>query len=56
MVLPHRDKRPQIDPSVFVEDSARVIGDVAIGRRSQKAAVSTAAFFTRVGKSIAGSF
>jgi hypothetical protein len=29
---------------------------VAIGRSSQKAAVSTAGFFTRVGKSIAGSF
>ena len=35
---------------------AAATGGVAIGRSSQKAAVSTAGFFTRVGKSIAGSF
>ncbi len=31
-------------------------GGTAVGRSSQKAAVATAGFFTRVGKRIAGSF
>jgi hypothetical protein len=35
---------------------ATATGGVAIGRGSQKAAVSTASLFTRVGKSVAGAF
>lgn len=34
MLLPCRGMRPQIDPSAFVEESARVIGDVVIGADS----------------------
>jgi hypothetical protein len=35
---------------------AAATGGMAIGRGSQKAAISTAGFFTRVGRSLAGSF
>ncbi len=34
MIRPFRQKRPQIDPTVFVADNATVIGDVEIGAHS----------------------
>jgi len=34
MLLPHRERLPQIADSAFVEDSARVIGDVTLGDKS----------------------
>jgi carbonic anhydrase/acetyltransferase-like protein (isoleucine patch superfamily) len=34
MIRPFRGKWPKIDPSVFVDDSAQVIGDVQIGADS----------------------
>lgn len=34
MLLPYLGKRPEIDPSAFIEESARIIGDVVIGGAS----------------------
>lgn len=34
LLVPFQDKRPQVDPSAFVAETAMVIGDVAIGRES----------------------
>jgi len=34
MILPYRDRRPRLDPSVFVAPGARIVGDVAIGADS----------------------
>lgn len=34
MILPYKDKNPQIDPSVFVAPGAKIIGDVKIGKDS----------------------
>ncbi len=34
MLLPHRGCHPQVDGTAFVEESARVIGEVRIGRES----------------------
>jgi carbonic anhydrase/acetyltransferase-like protein (isoleucine patch superfamily) len=34
MILPFKDKNPQIDSSVYIVDSAVVVGDVVIGEES----------------------
>ncbi|MEJ2699269.1 MAG: gamma carbonic anhydrase family protein [Desulfuromonadales bacterium] len=34
MLLSHNGRLPRVDPSAFIEESAAVIGDVAIGRES----------------------
>jgi carbonic anhydrase/acetyltransferase-like protein (isoleucine patch superfamily) len=34
MLRPYRDRFPVVDPTVFVDDSAQVIGDVEIGAES----------------------
>jgi carbonic anhydrase/acetyltransferase-like protein (isoleucine patch superfamily) len=34
MIRAYKDKRPQFDETVFIEDSAQVIGDVQIGQHS----------------------
>ncbi len=34
MILPYRGKIPEVHPTAFVEESARVIGDVVLGERS----------------------
>lgn len=34
MILPFKDKTPEIDPSAFITESAQVIGDVVIGEES----------------------
>ncbi len=34
MILPFKDKNPQIDSSVYIVDSAVVVGDVVIGEKS----------------------
>lgn len=34
MIRPYKDKSPQFDETVFIEDSAQVIGDVIIGSHS----------------------
>ncbi|MCH8158019.1 MAG: gamma carbonic anhydrase family protein [Nitrospinae bacterium] len=34
MILPYKDKKPQIDSSAYIVDSAQVIGDVVIGGES----------------------
>ncbi len=34
MILPYKDKKPQVDPSVFVAPGAKIIGDVKIGKDS----------------------
>jgi carbonic anhydrase/acetyltransferase-like protein (isoleucine patch superfamily) len=31
MILPFKEKLPQIDPTVFIADNALVIGDVEMG-------------------------
>ena len=31
-IIPYNDKRPQVDDSAFVDPTARIIGDVVIGR------------------------
>lgn len=47
---------PTLEPRAATPWSAAATGGVAIGRGTQKAAVSTAGFFSRVGRTIAGSF
>ncbi|MGK7345943.1 MAG: gamma carbonic anhydrase family protein [Candidatus Nitrospinota bacterium M3_3B_026] len=34
MIKPWKDKTPKVDPTAFVDESAKVIGDVAIGAES----------------------
>jgi carbonic anhydrase/acetyltransferase-like protein (isoleucine patch superfamily) len=34
MLLPYRGRTPQVDPSVYVQSTARVVGDVVIGPQS----------------------
>ncbi len=34
MIRPHRGRLPRVHPSVFIDDSAQVIGDVEIGEES----------------------
>lgn len=34
MILPYRGKTPRVHPTAFVEESARVIGDVVLGEKS----------------------
>ena len=34
MILPYRGKTPRVHPTAFVEESARVIGDVVLGENS----------------------
>ena len=34
MILPYKDKKPQVDPSVFVAPGTKIIGDVKIGKDS----------------------
>ncbi len=34
MLLPYRGLHPRIDPTAFIEESARIIGDVTVGRES----------------------
>jgi hypothetical protein len=50
-----RDDRVSV-PETSTLWSAAATGGAAIGRGSQRAAASTAGFFARVGKTIAGSF
>jgi beta-lactamase regulating signal transducer with metallopeptidase domain len=50
------DGRAISPPQTSTLWSAAATGGVAIGRGSQKAAVSTAGFFARVGKTVAGAF
>lgn len=34
MILPYKDKKPQIDETVFIAPGAKIIGDVTIGKNS----------------------
>jgi carbonic anhydrase/acetyltransferase-like protein (isoleucine patch superfamily) len=52
MIRPYLDKTPQFDDTVFIEDSAQVIGDVVIGRHSSiwfNATVRGDVHFIRIG-------
>ncbi|HYO64228.1 MAG TPA: gamma carbonic anhydrase family protein [Pyrinomonadaceae bacterium] len=52
MIRPFRGKRPQIHPTAFVEESARIIGDVVIGEESSvwfNAVVRGDVFHIRIG-------
>lgn len=53
MILPFKDKTPQIDPSSYVVDSAVVIGDVVIGGESSvwfNAVIRGDVNYIRIGK------
>ena len=52
MMRPFRDKRPQIHPTAFIEESAQIIGDVVIGEESSiwfNAVVRGDVFHIRIG-------
>ena len=52
MIRPFQGKHPQIHPTAFVEESAQVIGDVAIGEQSSvwfNAVVRGDVFYIRIG-------
>lgn len=52
MIRPYKDKSPQFDETVFIEDSAQVIGDVNIGSHSSiwfNATVRGDVYYIRIG-------
>jgi carbonic anhydrase/acetyltransferase-like protein (isoleucine patch superfamily) len=52
MIRPYKDKTPQFDETVFIEDSAQVIGDVVIGSHSSiwfNATVRGDVYYIRIG-------
>jgi carbonic anhydrase/acetyltransferase-like protein (isoleucine patch superfamily) len=53
MIRPFRDKRPQIHPTAFIEESAQIIGDVWIGEESSvwfNAVLRGDVFYIRIGE------
>jgi len=52
MIRAYKDKKPQFDETVFIEDSAQVIGDVQIGQHSSiwfNTTVRGDVFYIRIG-------
>lgn len=52
MIRPYKDKSPQFDETVFIEESAQVIGDVIIGSHSSiwfNATVRGDVYYIRIG-------
>jgi carbonic anhydrase/acetyltransferase-like protein (isoleucine patch superfamily) len=53
MIRPYKDKFPQFDDTVFIEDSAQIIGDVVMGEHSSiwfNAVVRGDVSYCRIGK------
>jgi len=53
MIRPYNDKLPQFDETVYIEDSAQIIGDVVIGQHSSiwfNAVVRGDVSYIRIGK------
>lgn len=53
MIRPYKDKLPQFDETVYIEESAQIIGDVVIGQHSSiwfNAVVRGDVSFIRIGK------